>query len=151
MTSKTHQLPYIRRRCTIATKTAEPDRKTRLNAAKNFAIEAARLAASTRCHDVVVLDVSGVSPVTDYFVIATGTSARQMRTVIDEVDELGEKHNYSALARSGYDGDQWILVDFVDVLVHVFNDEARLYYDLDNLWADAKRVNWQPSEPAEPR
>src|SRR3954452_18653853 len=105
----------------------------RAETAKAFAIEAARLAANTRCHNVNVLDVRGLCPVADYFVIASGTSARQMRTVIDELQELGDAKNFSPLARSGYDGESWMLLDCVDVLIHVFSDMSRLYYDLDGL------------------
>ena len=115
----------------------------RTEAARAFAIEAARLAANTRCHEVVVLDVRGICPVADFFVIASGTSARQMRTVIDELQELGDARNYSPMARSGYEGETWMLLDCVDVLVHIFDDLARRYYDLDGLWGDAKRVEWQ--------
>ena len=79
----------------------------------------------------------------DYFVIATGTSPRQMRTVVDEVAEFGEGRSYAALSQSGTDGESWMLTDFVDVVVHVFNQESRMYYDLDGLWGDAKRVKWE--------
>ena len=112
-------------------------------AARRFAIEAASLAANTKCHNVVVLDVSGVSPVTDFFVIASGTSPRQMRTVCEEVEELGEPGGFKAISRAGYDGANWILTDFVDVVIHVFSQEARMFYDLDNLWADGKRLDWK--------
>jgi ribosome-associated protein len=113
-----------------------------------FAIEAARVAANTRCHQVVVLDVSNLSPVTDFFVIASGTSARQMRTVVEEIEELGLAKGIKPLSRSGREGETWILLDFVDVIVHVFSDAARALYDLDNLWGDARRVTWQPAETA---
>ena len=115
----------------------------RYEAAKRFAIDAARLAATTRCHNVVVLDVSAVSPVTDFFVIATGTSPRQMRSVIDDLSEAAEPQGFKALSRAGYEGENWVLVDFVDVVVHVFSQESRMFYDLDNLWGDAKVVAWQ--------
>lgn len=104
------------------------------------------MAAHTRCHQVVVLDVRRLSPVTDYFVIASGTSARQMRTVVQDIEEMAATRNYNAISRAGYEGETWMLIDFVDVIVHVFNDEARQYYDLDNLWGDAKRVEWQNEE-----
>ena len=116
----------------------------RKEAARIFAIEAARLAANTRCHSVVVLDVSGLSPVTDYFVIATGTSPRQMRSVADEIAEFGETRQFKPLTASGLEGGSWMLVDFVDVIVHLFSQDARQYYDLDNLWGDAKRIDWEP-------
>jgi ribosome-associated protein len=96
----------------------------------------------------VILDVSGLSPVTDFFVLATGTSPRQMRTVMDEVAELGEKQGFAGLTTSGYEGESWMLIDCIDVIVHVFSSDARQFYDLDNLWGDAKRVEWQPTPPA---
>ena len=86
--------------------------------------------------------MAGVSPVTDFYVIATGTSARQMRSVCDDVDELGEKMGFASFHRSGYEGETWIAVDYIDVVVHIFNQEARLYYDLENLWGDAKKVDF---------
>lgn len=92
---------------------------------------------------MVVLDVSGVSPVCDFFVIATGTSSRQMRSVADDLIELAESRSFAPLNQSGLDGETWILVDCIDVIIHIFNDEARRYYDLDNLWGDAKRLEWR--------
>jgi ribosome-associated protein len=114
-----------------------------MDAAKNFAIAAARTVANTRARNVVVLDVSGISPVTDFFIIATGTSPRQMRTVCDEVAEMAKPMGYKPLGVSGYEGESWILEDFVDVIVHVFSEEARSYYDLDGLWGDARKVEWE--------
>ena len=111
-------------------------------------MELARLAANTRCTNVVVLDVRGVSPVTDFFVLATGTSPRQMRTVTEEAGEYGEEHNYKPIAQSGLEGETWMLIDFVDVVMHVFNAEARSFYDLDGLWGDAQRVEWQDGQQA---
>ena len=114
---------------------------------REFAIDAARLAANTRCRNVVLLDVRSLSPVTDYMIIATGTSTRQMRTVVDEVEEMGAPRGFSSMSRSGYEGESWVLLDFVDMIIHVMNDDARVYYDLDNLWGEAKRVDWQTGMP----
>jgi ribosome-associated protein len=82
-------------------------------------------------------------PMADFFVLATGTSPRQMRTVCDEIQALAAKQGVKLFSRSGYEGQTWIAVDFVDVVVHVFGPEARMYYDLDNLWGDAPKVNWE--------
>jgi ribosome-associated protein len=112
------------------------------DAARQFAIDAARLAAHTRCRDVLVLDVRGLSPVTDYMIVATGTSPRQMRTVCDDIAEMGETVNYTPLASNGTEGETWMLIDFVDVVIHVFSQDAREFYDLDNLWGDAPKVEW---------
>jgi ribosome-associated protein len=108
-----------------------------------LAIDAARMLADTRCHNVAVLDVSGLSPVTDFMVLATGTSPRQMRSAVDDVDEMAEPLGHRALARSDDGAGNWMLMDFVDVVVHVFSQEARSYYDLDGLWGDAQRVEWE--------
>jgi ribosome-associated protein len=65
-----------------------------------------------------------------------------MRSVCDDVDELGEKMDFGSFHRSGYEGETWIAVDYIDVVVHLFNQEARLYYDLENLWGDAIKVEF---------
>ena len=153
-------LVSIRRRCIIATKEIKREggqgkrtghrsaaQEERADAVREFAIEVARLAANTRCRNVVLLDVRDVSPVTDYMIVATGTSPRQMRTVVDESEELGGPKGFTPIARSGYEGESWILLDFVDVVIHVQSDDARVYYDLDNLWGDARRVDWQAGMP----
>lgn len=111
--------------------------------ARAFAIQAAELCANTRCHNVVLLDVRALSPVCDYLVIASGTSKRQMLTVAADLAELGKENNYSPYRTSGQESEQWVLVDFVHVVAHVFNDESRRFYDLDNLWGDAPRVEWE--------
>jgi ribosome-associated protein len=119
----------------------------RLAAAREFAVESARHFAATRCHNVVVLDMQGLSPITDFMVIGTGTSPRQMRTVVDQLEEIAAPKGHHKLSRSGDETSQWIVVDFVDVVCHVFSQEARHFYDLDNLWGDAKRVEWE-DQPA---
>lgn len=93
--------------------------------------------------NVVILDVSGISPITDFFVIGTGTSARQMRTVADDCTEAAEALGYRRMSTTGQDGGSWICIDFIDVVLHIFSDESRQFYDLDNLWADATKVEWQ--------
>jgi ribosome-associated protein len=123
----------------------------RLAAARQFAIESARHFAATRCQNVVVLDMQGLSPITDFMVIGTGTSPRQMRTVIDQLEEIADPKGHHKLSRSGDETSQWIVVDFVDVVCHVFNPDARQFYDLDNLWGDAKRVEWEQTPASEAR
>ena len=108
---------------------------------KQFAIEAAKLAAATRCHSVVVLDVRGLSPLTDYLVLATGNSDRQMRGVCGEIEEMGDEIGQHVMTRSL--NEQWILLDYVDVIVHLFEHESRMFYDLDSLWGDAPRIDWK--------
>jgi len=110
--------------------------------AKEFAIAAAKIAEERHCTDIVVLDLRGLSPATDYFVIATGTSERQMRTVADEVSQMGRERSIQRFGRAGYEQGRWILLDFVDVVVHLFDPEYRQFYDLELLWGDAERIDY---------
>jgi ribosome-associated protein len=110
--------------------------------ARAFALAAGRLAEGRHCSDIVVLDLKGKSPATDYFVIATGTSDRQMRTVADEISEEARKRGLQRFGRAGYEQARWILLDYVDVVIHIFDGEYREYYDLELLWGDAKRLKW---------
>ena len=124
--------------------------KTDAAKSRQFAIDAAKLAANTRCHNVVLLDVRGISPVTDYMILATGTSPRQMRTVCDDLAEWAQERGVRPYHSDGLESESWMLIDFVDVVVHVFNTESRSFYDLDGLWGDAQRVPWNeaPAAPA---
>jgi len=108
--------------------------------AKAFALAAAKLAAERHCTDIAVLDLRDISPATDYFLIATGTSNRQMRSVADEISDTGRDQGFPRFGRAGYEQARWILLDFVDVVVHLFDSEYRGYYDLELLWGDAKRL-----------
>jgi ribosome-associated protein len=108
--------------------------------AKAFAVAAAKLAGERHCTDIVVLDMRKISQVTDYFVIVTGTSDRQMRSVADEITDIAKKQKSSLFGRAGYETSRWVLLDFIDVVIHVFDSQTRGYYDLEMLWGDAKRL-----------
>ena len=115
---------------------------TQLSEARQFASDAARLLSDTRCHNVVVLDVSGISPVTDFLVLATGTSPIQMKSACEDVMELGEPRGFRPLCQAG-DSGSWTCIDLVDVVIHVFDHESRAFYDLDNLWGDGTKLEWR--------
>ena len=125
-----------------ASREEQAKQRERIESARLFSIDAARLAAATHCNNIVVLDVSAISPITDFLVIATGTSPRQMRSVCDEIEEFGGPRGFKSMSRPGYEGDHWILIDFMDVVVHLFNAEARAFYDLENLWGDGRKIEW---------
>jgi ribosome-associated protein len=113
-----------------------------VEAAKALAIELARAASDDKCHQVVVLNVIGLSPVTDFIVLGTGTSSRQIRAVAENLRTAGKEIGHRPLP-GGEHSDNWMLVDFVDVVVHLFDPDARSYYDLDSLWGDAPRIPWE--------
>lgn len=112
------------------------------------AVLAARCADEMRGKDIVVLDMTKIASIVDFFVIATGTSRRQMHAIADEVNRKlkGEAGN-DRLGIEGYRTEaNWILVDFGDVVLHVFTEEGRELYDLENLKADAERFDWQDAD-----
>jgi ribosome-associated protein len=113
-----------------------------------FAIDAARMLADDRCEDVLCLDVRSLSQVSDFIIVATGTSDRQMRSAADDVAKLAQQIGYGLFRRSQDDRATWIVLDCVDVVVHVFEPNTRAHYDLEMLWGDAERVEWRrPSAP----
>ncbi|GIK17141.1 MAG: hypothetical protein BroJett003_21050 [Planctomycetota bacterium] len=116
--------------------------------AEQFARELARIASELKSEDVVLLDLRGLTSITDFLVIATGTSDRQMRAVIDHLREYALRVGEKTYGLDGEDSDRWILVDFVDVVVHLFSREARDFYDMELLWGDAPRIAWARSETA---
>ena len=118
------------------------------NDAEQLAILVARVAHDNRAEEVCVLDLRGLSPVTDYFVVCSGTSDRQMRAVFDAVVAEGKKAGFQRFGSAGYESATWMLVDFVDVVVHIFAPEYRRYYDLELLWGDAPRVDWPNPDAA---
>ena len=107
--------------------------------AKDLAREAARLTLTKRAEDVLILDLRELDGVCDYFVIATGQSEVQTRAIADAVDEGMRARGIRAWHVEGYEARRWILLDYVDFVVHVFHARAREYYLLDKLWGDAHR------------
>ena len=107
---------------------------------KEFALKSAKIALDRHCTDVSVLDLRRISPATNYFVIATGTSGRQARSVADEICKYARKTGFARFGRAGYEHGKWILIDFVDVVVHIFDAGHRDYYNLEMLWGDAKKL-----------
>lgn len=110
---------------------------------RQFAIEAARIAEDNHIEDLVVLDLRGISSIADFFVIGSGNAQRQMQATADDIEVYGRKVGQKPYGYSGRDSDSWVLADYVDVVVHIFSRERRRYYDLELLWGDAPRVEWQ--------
>tara|TARA_B100000470_G_C19621644_1_gene315642 strand:+ start:327 stop:710 length:384 start_codon:yes stop_codon:yes gene_type:complete len=109
-------------------------------AAAAFAVSAARLLIDRHCEDVVLLDVSTVSQVCDYVLIGTGTSDRQMKSVASELTNLSKEGGLEAFRKSVDSGATWIVIDFITVVTHLFEPQLRAYYDLEDLWSDARCV-----------
>ncbi len=101
---------------------------------------ALRAASDKKALDPVVLDLREIASFTDYFLIASGTNQRQVQAIADEVVEQLKKDGTRAARVEGYNTAEWVLVDYGDFVVHVFEEKARRFYDLERLWRDAVRV-----------
>lgn len=123
---------------------ATPSRAIRphgLDQGRVLAAAAARVALDNNGHDVMVLDVSAQSAEFDFFVLATGTSRRQLHAISEQIDDALEKElGDRRMGIEGYEESRWIVLDYGSVVIHLFDDETRDYYDLESLWADGKPI-----------
>ncbi|MGI9666942.1 MAG: ribosome silencing factor [Acidimicrobiia bacterium] len=108
------------------------------------AVDAARTAAQAiadkKGEDIVALDLSGLLVVTDVFLVASGNSTRHVKTLVDDAEEALRLIDRKPIRREGTDFGEWVLLDYGDLVVHVFDTETRAYYELERLWADAPRI-----------
>ena len=124
-------------------------------AAHALAVDAARLLNDYDCEEIVVFDVGGISQVTRYIVIASGTSDRQIKTLAGKVRELASDRDFPSFGSDRDAASTWLVLDFFDVMVHLFEPVTRAHYDLEMLWGDAERVVWRekkvkpPAHPSE--
>jgi ribosome-associated protein len=106
---------------------------------RDKAQESGRLALEKKAKDVLVVELAGLTDIADFFVLASGTSERHVKTIAEGI-ELGLKGKaVLPLATEGYDDGRWVIMDYGDVIVHVFLEELRELYDLEDLWIEAKR------------
>lgn len=93
-----------------------------------------------KAEDIKVIDISQVSVIADYFIIANGTNRSQIQTLSDHVEETLGKAGVPLRQVEGYDNANWVLLDFQDVIIHVFDKENRLFYDLERIWRDGRMI-----------
>lgn len=93
-----------------------------------------------KIEDIKILDISDISIMADYFIIGSGNNRNQIQAAIDNVEEKTHEINIYAKQTEGYDTANWVLVDFGDIILHVFDTENRSFYDLERIWADGKEV-----------
>lgn len=111
---------------------------------EGLVLEAAEAASAKKAERIVILDVSEQLVITDYFLICSGNTQRQVRTIADEVERrLNENRSLKPFRREGEREARWVLLDYVDFVVHVFHTDDREYYDLERLWADARVVPFE--------
>jgi ribosome-associated protein len=118
-----------------------------------LALAAARTAEENRGLDVAVLDMRSITPIFDYFVLATGGSRRQLHAISEEIDHcLEDELGDSRMGIEGYNESRWILLDYGTVVIHLFDEETREYYALEDFWSGAERVAlpWKTDEETSP-
>ena len=105
---------------------------------------AVRAAESKKASDIKVLDLTGITSFTDYFVLCTGSNPKQIQAIADEIGQKLKEAGELPQSIEGYNQAEWILADYGDFLVHIFSEKARAYYDLERLWRNAKNVPVPP-------
>ena len=118
-----------------------PQTTSRSDRSLQLALAAARSAEENRGQNVVILDLREQTVIFDYFILATGSSNRQLRAMSDAIDDVLQKeHDQKRLGTEGYQDSHWILLDYGSVVVHLFDENSREYYRLEDLWAGAPKV-----------
>jgi ribosome-associated protein len=115
---------------------------------RELALAAGRAAAEKQAEDVVILDVGAVIAITDLFLLCTGATQRQVKTIVDAIEERLRELGEHPVRREGGSENRWVLLDYVDVVIHVFAPEERDFYDLERLWRDAPVVPMEAGEDA---
>lgn len=108
---------------------------------KKIALEIAKIIDNKKGQNIDILDIHSISSFADYFVIANGMSVRQVKAIADEIEEKMKKHNVLLGHKEGYDNGRWILLDFIDVVVHLFIEEERNFYSIERVWKDASYIS----------
>jgi len=107
---------------------------------ESLARRCAQLAAEKKAEDIVAIDLRGISSFTDFFLICSGTSEPHLKAIAGEIQDQLKKEGVKPTAVDGYPLSQWIVADYSDVVVHIFHQEKRAFYSLDELWGDAPRL-----------
>jgi ribosome-associated protein len=128
----------------VALTLSQPIVRTSPDRSLQLAIAAAREAEGSRGKDVLVLDMRDQTSIFDFFVVASGTSTRQLRAIADGIDDVLQKHfGHRRVGREGYEDSHWILLDYGSIVIHLFDEKSRDFYRIEDLWAGAKRVEWK--------
>jgi ribosome-associated protein len=108
---------------------------------KKMALAAIDALEDKKAEDIQIIDIGEVSPLADYFIIANGTNRNQVQALADNVEELLGKLGYERNPIEGYETANWILLDYKDVIIHIFDKENRSFYDLERIWRDGKAIS----------
>jgi ribosome-associated protein len=105
---------------------------------------AVNAADDKKAYDLVILDISKIASFANYFLLCTGDSTRQMQAIADEIEKRLKAAGIRPAHVEGYQNSEWVLMDYMDLVIHIFSKNARAYYDLERLWRDARRMDANP-------
>lgn len=111
-----------------------------MDISRQMAKAACHALSEKKAEDLRVIDISEISPLADYFIIATGANNNQLQAMVDAVDEALTKAGHTVRQIEGNRNSSWILMDYSDIIVHIFSKEDRLFYNLEKIWTDGKRI-----------
>ena len=130
----------------MTTRRPEPGAAADAAQAQDLAVQAARLLSDFDCDEILVYDVRGVSPITCFIVIASGTSDRQLKALGGRVTGLAQELGFERYGEDTDTGARWLVMDYVEVMVHLFEPITRAQYDLEMLWGDAPQIAWRRTD-----
>ena len=107
---------------------------------KKLATEICKVLSSKKAEDILLIDVSKKTTLADYFILASGKSTTQVRTLCDNVEDMLSKSGIEPKSRDGVSEGRWAAIDYGDIIIHIFNDEQRLFYHLERLWGDSENI-----------
>ena len=110
---------------------------------RQFAVAGAKVCDDKKATDIVILDVRKLTSITDYFIVCSTSNERQARAITDEMRTTLKDMGLKQLGLEGVNDARWILQDFADIVIHIFHESQREFYDIEGLWADATRVRWK--------
>jgi ribosome-associated protein len=124
----------------VATLKHEPTARSAV--ALELAVQCAHVAEDNKARDIVLLDMREITPIYDFLLLCTGASRRQIHTLAEEIDATLHAAGEKRASIEGYEASKWVVQDYGDLIVHVFDPDTRAYYGLEDLWADAGRIDW---------
>ncbi|WP_340138016.1 ribosome silencing factor [Dissulfurispira thermophila] len=110
---------------------------------RDKAIEAAKAAIDKKAKDTVILELKDITIIADYFVVCSGESTTQVRAIVENVEKKLKEHRQKPMGIEGLNTARWVLMDYGDVIIHVFEEETRAYYELEKFWLDAPRIPFE--------
>jgi ribosome-associated protein len=127
---------------TLNLATVQQEPTARAEVALDLIVRCAGIAEENKARDIAILDMRGITPIYDFLLLCTGASRRQIHTIAEEIDAAMHTAGEKRASIEGYEAGKWVVQDYGDIVIHVFDSDTRAYYALEDLWPDAARIDW---------